>query len=487
MAAVANGASTQLTGGVSTGNPVRGFADRADAACDTATPLYGGRLTALRRPRKRCGGAERDLKRQSRVLGRAILTQRRGAADKEITKAGLGLSCRGLCRLFGWERRSPECGCGSPGFAQRGATEIAVEEDHRAAGGTTPTFFVPVSATDAARCKAVEDSGPFGRVRRPLDGNPVQALRCRGGAACRKATPRTRADRRASRSRCAARRRGRPAADRRVPADTAASRAVVARVHPRRWVRPSAAPAISTGPISASISGSGITPGRSSSGASDEREHRRFDAHARRAAIQHAIRERFRHVLGGGRRKLGEAIGAGRGDRDAGGADQLQRQRMRGHAQADGRQSGGDDVGDRRLLRHAPASADRASSARASGLGGLRPFARQSRAPSRSNPRGRSADWCAAGPSLRKCAPRRRRPAHWRRGRKPSRSGRRPACRRGSARAARSTLTPGSLVFAVARDLAGLAPHQVGVDQRLEIAFEHAVHVADAPACCAGP
>ena len=39
----------------------------------------------------------------------------------------------------------------------------------------------------------------------------------------------------------------------------------------------------------------------------------------------------------------------------------------------------------------------------------------------------------------------------------------------------------------IAGGLAGLAPHQIGVDQRIQIAIQHAIHVADRPAWCDDP
>src|SRR5208282_1393737 len=55
-------------------------------------------------------------------------------------------------------------------------------------------------------------------------------------------------------------------------------------------------------------------------------------------------------VLGGGRRKFGEAVGAGCCDGNAGGADEGKRDRVRGHPETDGGKAGGDDVGNCRLL-----------------------------------------------------------------------------------------------------------------------------------------
>jgi hypothetical protein len=63
------------------------------------------------------------------------------------------------------------------------------------------------------------------------------------------------------------------------------------------------------------------------------------------------IAQRLADVFGGGGRKPGERIGAGRGDGHAGRANQRQRQRMGRHAQPDGRQAGRHDIGNRRLLR----------------------------------------------------------------------------------------------------------------------------------------
>src|SRR5205814_907551 len=69
-------------------------------------------------------------------------------------------------------------------------------------------------------------------------------------------------------------------------------------------------------------------------------------------------------------------------------------------------------------------------------------------------------------------------PARWRRDRIPFPWERRRACPRESAtRRPRPSIQ--ALVFVVAGGLAGLAPHQVRVDHRIEIAFEHAVDVAE--------
>ena len=105
-----------------------------------------------------------------------------------------------------------------------------------------------------------------------------------------------------------------------------------------------------------------ITPGRSSVGASTSDSTVDSMPDARRTAVQRVVGQRFGNVRGRGRREFREAVGAGRGDRHARGANQLERHRVRRHAQADGRQSGGDDVGNFRAAWGPPASAGRASS-----------------------------------------------------------------------------------------------------------------------------
>jgi hypothetical protein len=79
-----------------------------------------------------------------------------------------------------------------------------------------------------------------------------------------------------------------------------------------------------------------------------DRHHGGFESHRTRPAVEHreVVAERTAHVLGSCRRQLGESIRAGRGERDAGFFDQLQRKWMSGDADTDGRQSGGDDVRD---------------------------------------------------------------------------------------------------------------------------------------------
>ncbi len=83
-----------------------------------------------------------------------------------------------------------------------------------------------------------------------------------------------------------------------------------------------------------------------------QRQHGRFDADARGAAVERVVGERLGNVRGSRGRKFREAIGAGSGDRHTGGANQFQRQRVRRHAQPDGGQPGGDDVRDFGTLRH---------------------------------------------------------------------------------------------------------------------------------------
>ena len=191
---------------------------------------------------------------------------------------------------------------------------------------------------------------------------------------------------------------------------------------------------------SASISASEIMPGRSSVGSPGQRQHGRFDAHLRRAAIQHAVhrvaqrlRERARRWSARApvkRLALGAAMGtpAARISSSASGCAR--------HAHADRRQSRGDDVGNRRPLSAAPASAAPASSARASfsaagGHSRHQPARHLDRMP-----HARSADWSRAVPSPRKSAPPPRHRARSRPGRRPFRWETRPARRRESARAA---------------------------------------------------
>jgi hypothetical protein len=80
-----------------------------------------------------------------------------------------------------------------------------------------------------------------------------------------------------------------------------------------------------------------------------QRKHRRLDPHPRRPAIHYVIRQTLRDVPGKRGRKLGEAIGAGRGNRQPRQANQLQRQRVCRHTQPHRGQSGRHDIGNARL------------------------------------------------------------------------------------------------------------------------------------------
>ena len=212
-----------------------------------------------------------------------------------------------------------------------------------------------------------------------------------------------------------------------------------------------------------------------------QREHRGFDAHARRAAIQHVVGERFRNVGGGRGREFGEAVGAGRGDGHAGGADQLERHRVRGHAQADRGQTGGDDVRNSGALRDHQRQRAGPVAAR-KGFGRVRPDGGQGAR----HLDGIDVDDQRAGPRAALGGEDARHRGGVQRvgAQAVDRFGgkRHQSSRRGSGRRARRSLRThsGSLVLVVAGDLAGLAPDQVGVDQRLQIAFQHAVHIAEA-------
>src|SRR5579871_75315 len=91
--------------------------------------------------------------------------------------------------------------------------------------------------------------------------------------------------------------------------------------------------------------------------------------------------------------------------------------------------------------------------------------------------RERLAGWFAAAPWLRRFLPRPSRPMHWRRARTPFRSEMPPSRRLESLalRVRRSLLT---LVLIVARNLTRLPPHKPGVDERIEVTVEYAIHVA---------
>ena len=90
-----------------------------------------------------------------------------------------------------------------------------------------------------------------------------------------------------------------------------------------------------------------MPPGRSKTGTlAAQRQHGRFDADRARAAVEnviHAIAQALAHMFRGGRRKLREAIRAGRGYGKLRSFDQRQRHRMRRHAHANCVQSRGYD------------------------------------------------------------------------------------------------------------------------------------------------
>ena len=125
-------------------------------------------------------------------------------------------------------------------------------------------------------------------------------------------------------------------------------------------------------------------------------------------------------------------------------------------------------------------------------LGRGRPSARQARAPSRCERHARSAGWWQAGPLLEDFLDRRRHRARSRPARKRFPWETRPARRRGSAQRLagsapdRARAIPGGHL-SIAGGLAGLAPYQIGVDQRIQIAVQHAVDIADRRAWCDGP
>ena len=66
--------------------------------------------------------------------------------------------------------------------------------------------------------------------------------------------------------------------------------------------------------------------------------------HGPPSRMKDKVGERFVHVRRQSRGELREAVSARGGDRHSGGANQLERHRVVGHAQSHGRQSGGDGV-----------------------------------------------------------------------------------------------------------------------------------------------
>lgn len=79
-----------------------------------------------------------------------------------------------------------------------------------------------------------------------------------------------------------------------------------------------------------------------------ERKNGGLDANVAGTAVEYVVHVRSQataDVVGGGGRELREAVGAGGGERDAGGLDQCERDGVSGHAQAYGGKAGGDDQG----------------------------------------------------------------------------------------------------------------------------------------------
>ena len=109
------------------------------------------------------------------------------------------------------------------------------------------------------------------------------------------------------------------------------------------------------GPITASIASRVAPPGRSRVGVRGrEIEHRRFESDVARPAIEdhrHPIAQRFGDMLGAGRADGAAAIGRGRGDRPADGADQRLRHGMRRRAHRHRVEAGRRQQRDRRVLR----------------------------------------------------------------------------------------------------------------------------------------
>jgi hypothetical protein len=80
-----------------------------------------------------------------------------------------------------------------------------------------------------------------------------------------------------------------------------------------------------------------------------QQEHGGFDANLTGPSVEYEIyfgAQTAADVLSGCRRKFSEAVGAGCGEWDTGGADKGKRNGMRGHAQSYGGQAGGDNSGD---------------------------------------------------------------------------------------------------------------------------------------------
>lgn len=81
--------------------------------------------------------------------------------------------------------------------------------------------------------------------------------------------------------------------------------------------------------------------------AAGEVDDRGFEPHLAGAAVEdqrHPATEFLAHVVGGGGADAAEAVGRGRGDAGAEGAQQLERHRMIGHPQPDGVLAAGDEV-----------------------------------------------------------------------------------------------------------------------------------------------
>ena len=144
--------------------------------------------------------------------------------------------------------------------------------------------------------------------------------------------------------------------------------------------RPAGFSVIRTGPITASISCSRHHPRSQQYGASIQpakEQWTRFPpSSGRRPAPLRPIAQAIAHVLRRGRRKFGEPIGARRGDRDAGLANERLCDGIRGHSNAHRVQSGGQPIGNVWLLRQYQRQRT-GPKFRAKFFGALRPFAHQ--------------------------------------------------------------------------------------------------------------
>ena len=126
--------------------------------------------------------------------------------------------------------------------------------------------------------------------------------------------------------------------------------------------------ASASAPSACSIAARGRPPGRSSTGEPRQATMVEFDADRRRPAVDDqvdAAAQIGEHMGGGGRRDVAGAVGRGRHHRAAECRQDGARNRMVGHAHADGIEAGGRKLGDRtvRRLSATPASAAPARSA----------------------------------------------------------------------------------------------------------------------------